>query len=59
MVKIIDFHKEADNVRILQDELIDCLILERESMYQRFIAENTKTNKNETVNRLLAEKMQS
>jgi hypothetical protein len=58
MVKIIDFHKEIDNVRILQDELIDCFILERESMYQRFIAENTKTNKNETVNRLLAEKMQ-
>ena len=58
MVKIIDFHAEHDNVRILQDELIDCFILEREGMYQRFIAENTKTNKNETVNRLLAEKMQ-
>ena len=58
MIKIIDYHKEIDNVRILQDELIDCFILEREGMYQRFIAENTKTNKNETVNRLLAEKMQ-
>jgi hypothetical protein len=58
MVKIIDYHKEKDNVRILQDELIDCFILEREGMYQRFIAENTKTNKNETVNRLLAEKME-
>jgi hypothetical protein len=58
MIKIIDYHKEVDNVRILQDELIDCFILEREGMYQRFIAENTKTNKNETVNRLLAEKMQ-
>jgi hypothetical protein len=59
MAKIIDFHIEKDNVRILQDELIDCFILEREGMYQRFIAENTKTNKNETVNRLLAEKMQT
>jgi hypothetical protein len=59
MAKIIDFHMEKDNVRILQDELIDCFILEREGMYQRFIAENTKTNKNETVNRLLAEKMQT
>lgn len=59
MAKIIDYHNENDNVRILQDELIDCFILEREGMYQRFIAEQTKTNKNETVNRLLAEKMQS
>lgn len=58
MAKIIDYHTEKDNVRILQDELIDCFILEREGMFQRFIAENTKTNKNETVNRLLAEKMQ-
>lgn len=59
MVKIIDYHKEADNVRILQDEFIDCLILEREGMYQRFIVENTKTNKCETVNNLLVEKMQN
>lgn len=59
LAKIIDFHTERDNARILQDELIDCFILEREGMYQRFIAENTKTNKNETVNRLIAEKMQS
>ncbi len=58
MVKIIDFHKEKDNARILQDDFIDCLILEREGMFQRFIASSTKTNKNETVNRLIAEKMQ-
>lgn len=58
MAKIIDYHMEKDNVRILQDEMIDCFILEREGMYQRFIAEGTKTNKNETVNRHLAEKMQ-
>jgi len=59
MVKIIDHHQEKDNVRLLQDDFIDCLILEREGMYQRFIATQTKTNKNETVNRLLAEKMQN
>lgn len=58
MSKIIDFHKDKDNVRLLQDEFIDCLILEREGFFQRFIATQTKTNKNETVNRLLAEKMQ-
>jgi len=58
MSKIIDYHKDKDNVRLLQDEFIDCLILEREGFYQRFIAAQTKTNKNETVNRLLAEKMQ-
>ena len=58
MSKIIDYHKDTDNVRLLQDEFIDCLILEREGFYQRFIASQTTTNKNETVNRLLAEKMQ-
>jgi len=58
MSKIIDYHKDKDNVRLLQDDFIDCLILEREGFYQRFIATQTKTNKNETVNRLLAEKMQ-
>jgi hypothetical protein len=35
--KIIDFHTDRDNVRILQDELIDCFILERESLFHRFI----------------------
>jgi hypothetical protein len=59
MSKIIDFHKDKDNVRLLQDEFIDCLILEREGFFQRFIATQTKTNNNETVNRLLAEKMQN
>ena len=59
MSKIMDNHSEKDNVRILQDDFIDCLIMEREGMYQRFIATQTKTNKNETVNRLLAEKMQN
>lgn len=58
MSKIIDYHKDKDNVRLLQDEFVDCLILEREGFYQRFIATQTTTNKNETVNRLLAEKMQ-
>ena len=59
MSKIIDYHKEVENVRILQDELIDCFIMEREGMYQRFISDNTQTNKNESVNRGLAERMQS
>jgi hypothetical protein len=59
LIKIIDYHKEVDNIRILQDELIDCFILEREGMYQRFISENTKINKNETVNRKISEKMQN
>ena len=59
MVKIIDYHVDKDNVRLLQDDFIDCLIIEREGFYQRFIAIQTKTNKNETVNRLLAEKMQN
>lgn len=59
MVKIIDYHADKDNARILQDDFIECLLLERESMYQRFIVSSTKTNKNETVNRGLAERMQT
>jgi hypothetical protein len=58
MVKIIDKHKEKDNVRILQDVLIDCFILEREGMYQLFINKQTTSNQCETVNLLVAEKMQ-
>jgi hypothetical protein len=58
MSKIIDYHTEVENVRILQDEFINILILAREGMYQRFIAVQTHTNKNETVNRLLGERMQ-
>jgi hypothetical protein len=56
--KIIDHHQEFDNVRLLQDELIDCFLLEREGVYQRFVSSQTQTSSNETVNRLVAEKMQ-
>lgn len=56
--KIIDYHNEPDNVRILQDDLIDCFILEREGMYQRFISNQTRTNKNDNVDRMVSEKMQ-
>jgi hypothetical protein len=59
MSKIIDYHKEKDNARLLQDEFIDCLIMAREGMYQRFIKTQTKTNKNENINRALGEKMQT
>ena len=59
MSKIIDYHKEKDNARLLQDEFIDCLIMAREGMYQRFIKTQTKTNKNENINRALGEKMQA
>lgn len=57
--KIIDYHKEKDNARLLQDELIDCFIIAREGMFQRFIKTQTKVNKNENVNRALAERMQT
>lgn len=59
MIKIIDNHKDRDNARILQDDLIDCFIMEREGMYHRFINTNTEINKNENINKLLAEKMQN
>ncbi len=39
---IIDHHNEADNPRILQDEFIDMLLLEREAMYKKFLIGKTK-----------------
>ena len=39
---IIDNHGDADNANILQDELIEILIMEREKLYHEFI--NAKTN---------------
>jgi cell division protein FtsB len=40
---IIDNHDEVANIRVLQDEFIDVLILEREGIYHRFISTQTKT----------------
>ena len=57
LTKIIDFHSDKDNARLLQDELINCFILERETMYQRFILE--KTNNSGGVNNALISKMQN
>lgn len=58
LAKIIDSHQEADNVRLLQDELVDIFLLEREAIYQRFVSSQTQTNMDENVNRLVSEKMQ-
>ena len=41
---IIDQHNEDDNTRILQDEFIDLLLIEKESMYKKFVVGKTKTN---------------
>ena len=58
LTKIIDNHQEADNVRLLQDELVDVFLLEREAVYQRFISSQTHTHTDENINRLVSEKMQ-
>jgi hypothetical protein len=41
MSSIIDNHKEIDNVRVLQDDMIDLFLLERERMYQKFMLVQT------------------
>ena len=43
MVKVIDNHADKENVRLLQDDFIECLILERETFFQKFIGEKTST----------------
>lgn len=50
---IIDDHSNHDNVRLLQDKFIDCLILEREKIYCKFINTNiniTKKNSSSVIN---------
>jgi hypothetical protein len=67
---IIDHHNEPDNTRILQDEFIDLLLIEKESMYKRFVVGKTASGgfskKNEImesmqkeIKRLFAEKYES
>ena len=37
---IIDNHNDMDNIRVLQDEFIDILIIEKERLYHKFIAKD-------------------
>lgn len=52
---IIDFHDDVDNIRVLQDEYINILMLERETMYHRFI---TKGENKSNANTRIVESMQ-
>jgi hypothetical protein len=51
LVLIIDKHMDADNVRLIQEDVIDMLILEREAMYQKFYltSKHKKNNINITM----------
>jgi hypothetical protein len=54
---IIDHHDNIDNVNILKDKMIDCMMLQRENMYQQFL--DTKVGKAaESIDKNLAVKMQ-
>lgn len=55
---IIDNHLDETNLRILQDEYIDILILARENVYHRFISSETNTSNNTKGNDILQAKMQ-
>lgn len=55
---IIDNHDEPANIRILQDEYIDILILEREGVYHRFISTQAKTPNTSTASIKMIESMQ-
>jgi hypothetical protein len=58
MHMIIDNHNEQDNTRILQDEFIDLLILQRENIYHRFIDKQAKKS-NQTLSSGIVESMQA
>jgi prophage maintenance system killer protein len=55
---IIDNHLDETNLRILQDEYIDILILARENVYHRFISSETNTSSGTKSNDILQAKMQ-
>lgn len=42
---VIDNHAEADNIRMLQDEFIDILMIERENIYHKFVSAQANTNR--------------
>lgn len=43
---IIDNHDDADNVRVMQDDFIDILIVERDVIYKKFLYKKATTHKN-------------
>lgn len=43
MSMIIDNHDDADNIRVLQDEFNNILMIEREGIFHRFIESHTKS----------------
>ncbi len=55
---IIDNHNDQDNIRVLQDEFIDILFLERENMFHRFVAKSVN-NTGSSVNNKILESMQT
>lgn len=59
MAMIIDKHEDTDNVRIMQDELVNCFLLEREGVFQRFIASSCgKKTDQSNIEAIIAKKMQ-
>src|SRR6476661_2538456 len=57
---IIDNHKEQDNIKVLQNEFVDILMLERENMYYKFISVQTnKKNDNSVLDYKLIEEMKN
>jgi predicted nuclease with TOPRIM domain len=54
---VIDNHNDVDNARILQDEFIDILILQRENIYHLFISAQTKTSHGGGVSAIAFDKM--
>lgn len=60
MSSIIDNHMDEDNIRVLQDEFIDLLLIEREGMYQRFISVKAKPNqKNGHINTAIVDTLRN
>jgi len=57
LLNIIDDHKNSDNVNLMQDDLIDCFIYERESIFQKFISNNKQSKECDIVRSEITEKV--
>lgn len=59
LTMIIDRRKELDNPRILQDDFIDLLLIERETFYNRFISAPRTTNYTSEITERLKEEVKT
>jgi hypothetical protein len=57
LARIIDYHKEPENVVVIQEQLINIFLYERQAMYAEFTEKKAGIKNDDRVDRALAMKM--